>query len=132
MSETATNQGSSGEESLQTSSTKGHASKGRRLVQPAVLLALAEGESHGYEIAGRLLEQGFLGRPDTAIVYRTLAALQADGLVSSAVRDGSGGPRRTMYSLTAAGRQELDEWARLIEERVRTLRGFMRRYRALA
>lgn len=110
---------------------RGRVGRGRRLVLPAVLLALAEDASHGYEIAGRLLDQGFLGRRDTAIVYRTLATLEADGLVSAAVGDGVGGPKRTTYSLTAAGRRELDDWTALVEERVRTLRGFLRRYRAL-
>jgi PadR family transcriptional regulator PadR len=116
---------------LSTASTRSSASRGRRLVLPAVLLALAEGESHGYAIAGRLADQGFLARPDTAIVYRTLATLEADGLVRSASREGAGGPRRRIYTLTAAGRRELDGWAGLIEERVRRLRGFLRRYRAL-
>ncbi|MEZ5126219.1 MAG: helix-turn-helix transcriptional regulator [Thermoleophilia bacterium] len=131
MSKTVTHRTGGEDAQKAASSTKGRASRGRRLVLPAVLLTLAEGESHGYEIAGRLLDQGFLSRPDTAIVYRTLAALEADGLVDSTVRDGTGGPRRTMYSLTEAGRLELDDWADLIAERVRTLGGFLQRYRAL-
>lgn len=111
--------------------TRGGAERGRRLVLPAVLLALAEGESYGYAIAGRLAEQGFLSSRDTAIVYRTLTKLETDGLAVASFQEGDAGPSRKTYALTDAGRRELDEWADLIAARRRTLQGFLRRYRAL-
>jgi DNA-binding PadR family transcriptional regulator len=110
---------------------RGGAHRGRRLVLPAVLLALAEGESYGYAIAARLAEQGFLTGGDTATVYRILARLETDGLAVATLRDSDVGPRRKTYTITDAGRRELDAWADLMATRLQTLHGFLRRYRAL-
>lgn len=107
------------------------ARRGRRLVLPAILLALAEGDAHGYTLAHDLAAQGFLERPDTAIVYRTLAELETRGLVVATEDEGARGPRRKVYALTVAGRRELEEWAGLIATRVLTLQRFLQRYRAL-
>lgn len=98
---------------------------------PAILLALAEGDAHGYTLAHDLVDQGFLERADTAIVYRTLAELEIRGLVAATEDEGVKGPRRKVYALTATGRHELEEWAGLIAARVLTLQHFLQRYRAL-
>lgn len=68
------------------------------------LLALvAEGDKHGYDII-RALSDRFGGTysPSAGTVYPRLAKLEEEGLVAT-VSDG----RRTVYSITDAGRQEL-------------------------
>jgi PadR family transcriptional regulator PadR len=90
-------------------SLKGH-------VDLLVLAVLESGPSHGYavieEIKSRSADDFDL--PE-GTVYPVLHALEADGLVSSGWSTVSGRRRRT-YSLTPAGRQELQrqrrEWGR--------------------
>jgi DNA-binding PadR family transcriptional regulator len=68
------------------------------------LLALvAEGDKHGYDII-RALSDRFGGTysPSAGTVYPRLAKLEEEGLVATS-SDG----RRTVYSITDAGRQEL-------------------------
>ncbi|MET1153713.1 helix-turn-helix transcriptional regulator [Arthrobacter sp.] len=68
-----------------------------------LLALLAEGDKHGYDII-RALSDRFGGTysPSAGTVYPRLAKLEEEGLVATA-SDG----RRTVYSITDAGRQEL-------------------------
>jgi DNA-binding PadR family transcriptional regulator len=74
----------------------------------AILLALAEGPRHGYGLMQTLqedpTEQWLLG---PATLYRTLKEMQEEGLITSTdgPDEGSGGPPRRYYRLTAAGRR---------------------------
>ncbi|KNB51927.1 PadR family transcriptional regulator [Streptomyces caatingaensis] len=69
-----------------------------------LLKLLDEAPRHGYEII-RLLEERFQGlyAPSAGTVYPRLAKLEAEGLVSHATEGG-----RKVYSITGAGRSELD------------------------
>lgn len=69
-----------------------------------LLKLLEEQPRHGYDVI-RLLEDRFSGlySPSAGTIYPRLARLQADGLVERVEEDG-----RKTYSLTAAGRAELD------------------------
>ncbi len=68
-----------------------------------LLALLAEGDKHGYDII-RALSDRFGGTysPSAGTVYPRLAKLEEEGLVATA-SDG----RRTVYSITDAGRREL-------------------------
>ena len=86
-----------------------------------VLLALADGELHGYAVM-QVLSEMTAGRetilPGT--LYAALARMVDEGLVEvreSADADASGGPRRRFYKRTAFGR----EVARVESERLRAL-----------
>ena len=86
-----------------------------------VLLALADGERHGYAVMQALSEMT-AGReailPGT--LYAALARMVDEGLVEvreSADDEASGGPKRRYYKRTSFGR----EVARLESERLRTL-----------
>lgn len=87
-----------------------------------VLLGLLarHGEQHGYG-----LKQGhdhYLPRVRPLAygqVYATLARLLRAGLVSDAGRSHGGGPERTSYALTDAGRAELAEWLGAVERPAR-------------
>ncbi|HEY0188282.1 MAG TPA: PadR family transcriptional regulator [Cellulomonas sp.] len=69
-----------------------------------LLSLLADGSRHGYELITALSERfGGTYRPSAGTVYPRLARLEEEGLVR---RTDSG--RKALYTLTAAGRAELD------------------------
>ena len=79
-----------------------------------VLLALAEGERHGWALVRELQAR----EPDERILpgnfYRTLRAMLADGLIEeSGTRD-----RRTYFKLTKEGRDAAKAEARRLESLV--------------
>lgn len=85
-------------------------SQPRQLLQPFLLLALQQWQSHGYELIGRMAQFGF-ETLDRASVYRTLRQLEKDGLVVSGWDTSKDGPARRLYSLTDAGHDYLQVWA---------------------
>ena len=96
----------------------------------SLLLVLGEVPSHGYDLAVLLGPLG-LGTPDRGFLYRTLRAMEADGLVVSAWDPSPTGPARRIYRVTAAGR----DWAATAAAALREADGHMAtwlaRYRAL-
>jgi DNA-binding PadR family transcriptional regulator len=77
-----------------------------------VLLGLlAAGPRHGYELK-RAHDVRLPRAKPLAFgqVYTTLARLVRDGLVVPAGQDQAGGPERTAYALTEAGRDALERW----------------------
>jgi DNA-binding PadR family transcriptional regulator len=82
-----------------------------------VLLGLlAGGPLHGYELK-RSHDQRLPRAKPVAFgqVYATLGRLQRDGLVTTAGQDQEGGPERTSFEITGAGRKRLDDWLGEIE-----------------
>ncbi|MEV1143406.1 PadR family transcriptional regulator [Micromonospora sp. NPDC049799] len=84
---------------------------------PHVLLGLlAAGARHGYELKRAHDERLPRARPLAfGQVYATLGRLQRDGLVVAAGQEREGGPDRTAYVLTDAGRAALDRWLAEVE-----------------
>lgn len=82
----------------------------RSWLQPFLLLALEQWQSHGYELIRRMSAFGF-ETLDRGSVYRTLRQLEKDGLVVSGWDTSKDGPARRLYSLTDAGRVYLNTWA---------------------
>jgi DNA-binding PadR family transcriptional regulator len=82
-----------------------------------VLLGLlAGGPMHGYELK-RSHDQRLPQAKPVAFgqVYATLGRLQRDGLVATAGQGQEGGPERTSFTLTEAGRERLAEWLGEVE-----------------
>jgi DNA-binding PadR family transcriptional regulator len=84
---------------------------------PHVLLGLlAAGPRHGYDLKKAFDERLPQAKPLAfGQVYATLGRLERDGLVEQSGQDRDGGPDRTSYTLTPAGRAQLDEWLAEIE-----------------
>ena len=78
---------------------------GPAVVRTALLVLLAERDSHGYDLAARLAEFGLA--PDMAALYRTLRSMDRCGEVRSAWVAASHGPARRVYALTEEGRRRL-------------------------
>jgi DNA-binding PadR family transcriptional regulator len=84
---------------------------------PHVLLGLlAAGPRHGYDLKRAHDERLPQAKPLAfGQVYATLGRLQRDGYVEQTGQDRDGGPDRTSYALTDAGRAQLDEWLGVVE-----------------
>jgi DNA-binding PadR family transcriptional regulator len=82
-----------------------------------VLLGLlSAGPRHGYELK-RVHDERLPRAKPLAYgqVYATLGRLERDGLVEQSGQEQEGGPERTSYALTDAGRDKLAEWLAAVE-----------------
>lgn len=88
-----------------------------------VLLALADGRSHGYAI-GKAIEQQSQGRldPTTGALYQVLRRLSDEGLIAPAEGPKETDPRRKYFSLTAHGRKAAAAEAGRLDALVRMAR----------
>lgn len=84
---------------------------------PFVLLGLlASGARHGYDLKRAHDDRMPRAKPLAyGQVYATLGRLERDGLVEPSGQDREGGPDRTSFALTDAGRAKLDEWLTAVE-----------------
>ncbi|WP_181309975.1 PadR family transcriptional regulator [Nocardioides campestrisoli] len=84
----------------------------------AVLGSLTRGPRHGYAIAQELAAHGF-GLLKGGSLYPVLNRLEEAGSVEAAWVEGTGGPGKRQYHLTAAGRTrlqaELTQWRELAD-----------------
>jgi DNA-binding PadR family transcriptional regulator len=96
----------------------------------SILLVLGEVPTHGYDLPVLLAPLG-LGRTDRGFLYRTLRAMEAEGLVASAWDPSPTGPARRTYTVTRAGQ----EWAVTASATLREADGqmatWLARYRTL-
>jgi PadR family transcriptional regulator, regulatory protein PadR len=88
-----------------------------KLVQPAILAALALGPLHGYGLVERLGEIRIPGgrKPDASGVYRFLKSMEQKGLVASAWDTSQSGPAKRVYQITVAGDSCLRQWIATLE-----------------
>ncbi len=80
----------------------------RGVLSLCVLSVVAEGETYGYAIAQRLQQAG-LGVVKGGTLYPVLTRLEQEGLLTSAWREGDGGPGRKFFAVTPAGVTVLQE-----------------------
>jgi PadR family transcriptional regulator AphA len=96
------------------------------LTEWAVLAVLAEQPAHPFAVARLLAQDGELGRVLTVrrpLVYRAAERLAAAGLCRpDHTEPGEGGPERTVYRVTPAGRGALAGWLAEPVAHVRDLR----------
>jgi len=89
-----------------------------RLIQPAILVVLAEGPLHGYGIAERIGHMGIFGgrKPDVSGVYRFLKGMESRGMVTSSWDTSEGGPAKKAYQITALGERCLRKWIETLKD----------------
>lgn len=102
----------------------------RHFVYPAILVLLSEKPRNGYRLLDPLLSLGF-GPFDRPAVYRALAELERDGLLSSWSAEAKAGATRQVYAVTAAGREALDEWMMVLAEERGRIDHVLERHAAL-
>jgi DNA-binding PadR family transcriptional regulator len=101
----------------------------RRFVLPAILLLLSEGPGYGYGLVPRLQEFHF-GHVDRPAVYRALAQLERDGLVTASSENPTAGQARRVYRITGLGERVLRIWMAVIKDEHDGLGEVLRRYQA--
>jgi PadR family transcriptional regulator len=99
-----------------------------RFVEPVVLLLLAEGNAHGYDLLDRVGELIPGERVDMGNLYRLLRALEEDGLVRSEWDESLPGPAKRTYELTDEGRDLLRAWSKALRETQSVVGAFIDRY----
>ncbi|HEY7052487.1 MAG TPA: PadR family transcriptional regulator [Mycobacterium sp.] len=77
----------------------------------AILVSLSEQSGSGYELARRFDRSiGFFWRATHQQIYRTLGAMESDGLVTVTPVRQRGRPDKKVYDVSEAGRAELARW----------------------
>ncbi len=95
-----------------------------------LLLLIAETPSHGYDLVERLSDLG-MADVDPPTVYRTLRALDEDGLVECWWEESAAGPVRRRYRIRDAGVASLEGWAATVDDSLSVLTSFVARHRRL-
>lgn len=96
-------------------------------LRACILLLLAEAPAHGCELRDEVGELG--AKPDTAAVYRTLRALEEDGMAASWSEPAAAGPARRR--LTEAGAEYLEALTGDVVQHHRCLCAYLRRHQRL-
>jgi len=99
----------------------------RNYLRPCLLLLLAEGTSHGYELLDQISAFG-LDRVDPGGLYRCLRAMDEEGLVRSTWAPSTAGPARRTYSLTREGADWLHTIAEALHTTSQALAVYQQRY----
>ena len=99
-----------------------------RFIEPAVLLLLAAGPRHGYDLKEQVTTLVGSDRADVANLYRLLRQLELEGIVRSTWDTAGSGPARRVYRLTTPGRRLLDQWADALRALNETTHAFLTRY----
>lgn len=100
----------------------------QRFVEPALLLVLNEGKSHGYELAERLADVIETDSVDYGNLYRLLRSLENEEIVSSEWNDESEGRSKREYQLTESGELLLEAWVASLRQTDNRIAAFLRRY----
>jgi DNA-binding PadR family transcriptional regulator len=95
------------------------------LAEQAILAILSQRPAHGFAIARLTAPGGELGRIwhiPRPVVYRSIGRLLDAGLIAPAAVESGRGPQRTIYTVTAQGRQAATRWLDTPVEHVRDVR----------
>lgn len=103
----------------------------RGYLRPCLLLLLAGGPSHGYDLLEQLADLG-PQRADPGGMYRTLRAMERAGTVRSWWERSAFGPARRTYELTDEGLEWLHVWAGALREVHDNLGAYLARYEEIA
>lgn len=106
-----------------------HPARALHLRSSLLLLLIAEEPRHGYELMERLAGLGF--ERDPGGLYRSLRAMEREGLVGSEWELSGSGPGRRRYHITPLGYQRLEDDVGLLEQTRQVVDLFLARYRGL-
>lgn len=105
--------------------------KGNKFILPCMLLILSDRDYHGYGILDKIKDFGFYETdPDISVVYRNLAKLEKNGLVSFKWDTSESGPAKKVYGITDQGLLALEDQVLFLTKRKKAIEGFIRVYEA--
>ena len=93
-----------------------------------VLVVLSQRPGHGFAVSQLTAADGELGRISRIprpVIYRAIGRLLDAGLITPESVEPGLGPRRTIYTVTAEGRQEAEHWLSTPVEHVRDMRSHL-------
>jgi len=93
-----------------------------------VLVLLSQRPTHGFAVSQLTAPEGELGRIwriPRPVVYRAMGRLLEAGLIAPELVEPGLGPQRTIYTVTAQGRQEAERWLSMPVEHVRDIRSHL-------
>lgn len=96
----------------------------------SLLVLLAEGDAHGYDLLERVAALGHR-RVDPGGLYRSLRAMEQEQLVTSWWEPSQSGPARRTYAVTDEGRDWMQVWAAALAESHRLLGDLLVLHRTL-
>ena len=103
----------------------------RHYLKPCLLLLLAEGPSHGYDLLEQVRRLGIRGAEPGGL-YRYLRSMEKEQLVSSWWEPSQAGPARRTYVLTDEGKLALDSSVSSLRDVREILVSLVDRYDGLA
>jgi len=98
------------------------------LAEWTVLVLLSQRPAHGFAVSQLTAPGGELGRIwriPRPVVYRAIGRLLDAGLITPESVEPGLGPQRTIYSVTASGRQEAERWLSTPVEHIRDIRSHL-------
>jgi DNA-binding PadR family transcriptional regulator len=93
-----------------------------------VLGLVREQPRHGFAVAALTARDAEVGRVwqiPRPVIYRAIGRLQDAAQISTVAVESGAGPQRTVYAVTDAGRNAVDEWVQTPVEHVRELRSHL-------
>ncbi len=100
-----------------------------RFLRAFLLLFLAEGETHGYELIEKLKNIGVKYETyEFGYVYKTLRNMEKEGFLSSRWNVKEKGAAKRIYRITDKGKKNLDEWAQVLSNIKDSLNSFLEAY----
>jgi DNA-binding PadR family transcriptional regulator len=101
-----------------------------RILEPMMLLLMAQEPVHGYGLLERLTETFGVSDLPPQTVYRALQDMESQGwIVAEWDMDSAQGPPRKVYTITDIGLASLEAWSGEIEILRRMLETFLDRHR---
>lgn len=99
----------------------------RNFLRPCLLLMIGEAPSYGYDLLERLRDVGYK-QVDPGLVYRSLRAMEQEGLLESSWTGSEVGPPRRTYQLSDEGLDWLHAWAGSLRQTEQIIGRFLGRY----
>ncbi|MFA7099573.1 MAG: PadR family transcriptional regulator [Eubacteriales bacterium] len=106
--------------------------KMERFLEVCLLLLLYDEVGYGYGLIENLAFFGFSqDEINMSTLYRTLRKMENENLVTSKWEEGGPGPKRRVYEITETGKEELDQWIKILKVRKARIEKLIGRYDAL-
>jgi PadR family transcriptional regulator len=108
------------------------AGRQERYVQASILLGLYSTPSYGYELINTIQTYGFIeGAAPPGMIYRHLRQMEKDNLLKSEWETKEAGAAKRIYTITDEGKEVLQLWIHLMDEKTRKLNNFIEMYQNL-